>query len=96
MSAPATLPFRVRGAILLRLLAVQGAWNYETLMGNGIAFAEGQAVSQRVIGRSLAGWFDGVVTVAPHLHRTHDLGDVFPGRAAIALQPVEEIGRAHV
>jgi PTS system mannose-specific IID component len=39
MSAPAQLPFGVRLAILVRLLAVQGAWNYETLMGNGIAFA---------------------------------------------------------
>lgn len=39
MSAPTSLPIRVRLAILLRLLAVQGAWNYETLMGNGIAFA---------------------------------------------------------
>ncbi len=39
MTAPAQLPFGVRLAILLRLLAVQGAWNYETLMGNGIAFA---------------------------------------------------------
>ncbi len=25
--------------MFLRLLAVQGAWNYETLMGNGVAFA---------------------------------------------------------
>ncbi|MGQ0646614.1 MAG: PTS system mannose/fructose/sorbose family transporter subunit IID [Gemmatimonadaceae bacterium] len=28
-----------RGAILIRLLAIQGAWNYETLVGNGIGFA---------------------------------------------------------
>lgn len=33
------LPLRTQGAMFLRLLAVQGAWNYETLMGNGIAFA---------------------------------------------------------
>ncbi len=33
------LPFSTRAAMFLRLLAVQGAWNYETLMGNGIAFA---------------------------------------------------------
>jgi mannose/fructose/N-acetylgalactosamine-specific phosphotransferase system component IID len=33
------LPLRTRAAMFLRLLAVQGAWNYETLMGNGIAFA---------------------------------------------------------
>lgn len=38
MSAP-TLPLGTRAAILLRLLAVQGSWNYETLLGNGIAFA---------------------------------------------------------
>lgn len=39
MSAPHKLPFGVQLATLLRLFAVQGAWNYETLMGNGIAFA---------------------------------------------------------
>ena len=38
MSAPA-LPLRTQAAIAGRLLAIQGAWNYETLLGNGIAFA---------------------------------------------------------
>jgi len=38
MSAP-ELPRRVRAAMFLRLLAVQGSWNYETMLGNGIAFA---------------------------------------------------------
>lgn len=32
------LPFRTRVAILCRMLAIQGAWNYETLVGNGIGF----------------------------------------------------------
>lgn len=32
------LPLRTRMQILLRLLAVQGSWNYETLLGNGIGF----------------------------------------------------------
>lgn len=32
------LPLRTRGAMLLRLFAIQGSWNYETLMGNGMAF----------------------------------------------------------
>jgi PTS system mannose-specific IID component len=39
---PATgipLPFRAKAAIYLRLLAVQGSWNYETLLGTGIGFA---------------------------------------------------------
>ena len=38
MTAPG-LPRRTRAAMLLRLLAVQGSWNYETMLGNGIAFA---------------------------------------------------------
>lgn len=39
--APAVpaLPIRVRAAMLLRMLAIQGVWNYETMLGNGIAFA---------------------------------------------------------
>jgi mannose PTS system EIID component len=32
------LPLRTRLAMLLRLLAVQGSWNYETMHGNGIGF----------------------------------------------------------
>lgn len=32
------LPLRVEAAIFLRLLAIQGSWNYETLLGNGIGF----------------------------------------------------------
>jgi len=32
------LPARTRAAIFLRMLAIQGAWNYETLVGNGIGF----------------------------------------------------------
>ena len=33
-----SLPLRVEAAMLLRLLAIQGSWNYETLLGNGIGF----------------------------------------------------------
>lgn len=32
------VPFATKAAIFLRLFAIQGAWNYETLLGNGIAF----------------------------------------------------------
>jgi PTS system mannose-specific IID component len=39
MSEALRLPLGTRLAIFARLLAVQGAWNYETMMGNGIAFA---------------------------------------------------------
>ena len=32
------LPLRTRAAIFLRMLAIQGSWNYEILLGNGIGF----------------------------------------------------------
>ena len=40
MSTPpkTELPFRTRLGLFVRLLAIQGAWNYETLLGNGIGF----------------------------------------------------------
>jgi mannose PTS system EIID component len=39
MSDRKKVPFRCRAAIWFRLFAVQGSWNYETLMGTGIGFS---------------------------------------------------------
>ena len=46
--APATfsLPLKTRIAMFIRLLAIQGAWNYETLLGNGIGFCVEPALRQ--------------------------------------------------
>ncbi len=41
------------------------------------AFHPGEAVSQKVLAGLLSQAFDRVVTVDPHLHRTHDLNSVF-------------------
>src|SRR5512134_3654591 len=49
----ASLPFMTRVAMFVRLLAVQGAWNYETLVGNGIGFCVEPAL------RRLPGGLDG-------------------------------------
>lgn len=38
LQARTRLPLRTELAMLLRLLGIQGAWNYETLLGNGIGF----------------------------------------------------------
>jgi PTS system mannose-specific IID component len=35
----AALPWRTQVAIFVRLLAIQGAWNFETLLGNGVGFS---------------------------------------------------------
>jgi PTS system mannose-specific IID component len=32
------LPFRTTASMFVRLLAIQGAWNYEILLGNGVGF----------------------------------------------------------
>ena len=48
-----TLPLSTRIAMFFRLLAVQGAWNYETLVGNGIGFCVEPAL------RRLPGGLDG-------------------------------------
>jgi PTS system mannose-specific IID component len=32
------IPVRIRLSMFVRLMAIQGAWNYETLLGNGIGF----------------------------------------------------------
>jgi ribose-phosphate pyrophosphokinase len=58
---------------------------YLCYMRQDKAFHSGEAVSQRVIGNWLAGMFDRIVTVDPHLHRTPDIADVFPGAEADAL-----------
>ncbi len=38
MTSGVVLPVSTRAAMFLRMLAIQGAWNYETLVGNGIGF----------------------------------------------------------
>lgn len=71
---------RERGARRIDLVAP-----YLAYMRQDIEFNPGEVVSQRVMGSWFAGLFDSVVTVEPHLHRTTDLGGVFPGRQALAL-----------
>lgn len=58
---------------------------YLCYMRQDIAFQKGEAVSQRVIGTMLAQWFDYVVTIDPHLHRTQSLSDVLPETEATVL-----------
>ena len=38
-AARTRLPLRTELAMLLRVFAIQGSWNYETLIGNGIGFS---------------------------------------------------------
>jgi len=80
---------RSLGASLLTLVAP-----YLAYMRQDTAFAPGEAISQRVIGRWLADLFDAVVTIDPHLHRVGALHEAVPAAASVALSAAPLIGAA--
>lgn len=55
------------------------------------AFAPGEAVSQQIVGRFLAGLCDALITVDPHLHRVARLQDAVPVPVAVALSGAEAL-----
>ena len=65
---------------------------YLAYMRQDMAFTPGEAVSQRHIGQALAGWFDAVITVDPHLHRVATMDEVLPGRRGLALSAAPLLG----
>ena len=67
---------------------------YLAYMRQDIAFHQGEAVSQRVIGKLIAEHFDAVLTVDPHLHRISSLGAVIPNIPAIALSAAPALCKA--
>lgn len=87
----ATSALRNQGADRVVLVAP-----YLCYMRQDTAFHTGEAVSQRAVGRFLAGIVDRIVTVDPHLHRTKRLDAVFPSIASQALSAAALIGRALV
>jgi ribose-phosphate pyrophosphokinase len=58
---------------------------YLCYMRQDKAFSPGEAISQTIIGQLLADLFDDVITVDPHLHRTHHLIDAVPASKALTL-----------
>ncbi len=64
---------------------------YLCYMRQDTAFQEGEAISQKVIGKLLATAVDRVVTVDAHLHRTKTIAEVFPGIEADNLSAMPAI-----
>ncbi len=58
---------------------------YLAYMRQDTAFHPGEVVSQKVVGRFLAGLFDAVITVDPHLHRIRTLNEAIALPHAISL-----------
>jgi ribose-phosphate pyrophosphokinase len=64
---------------------------YLCYMRQDAAFYEGEAISQKVIGRLIAEAVDRVITVDAHLHRTGSITNVFPGIEADNLSAMPAI-----
>lgn len=58
---------------------------YLGYMRQDMAFTPGEAVSQRIVGSFLAGLFDSVITVDPHLHRVATLHEAVPVARPVVL-----------
>lgn len=58
---------------------------YLAYMRQDIAFRPGEVVSQKIVGQFLAGLFDAVITVDPHLHRIARLDEAIPRGDALSL-----------
>ena len=67
---------------------------YMCYMRQDTAFLDGEAISQKVIGRLLAGTVDRIITVDAHLHRTTDIRDVFSGIEADNLSAIPAIAES--
>lgn len=67
---------------------------YLCYMRQDAAFHEGEAISQRAIGRMIATTVDRIITVDAHLHRTSDIAAVFPGIEAENLPATPAIADA--
>jgi ribose-phosphate pyrophosphokinase len=97
---PLALPllFASRTARALGARSVGLVAPYLAYMRQDKPFEPGQAVSSVHFGTFLSWAFDWTVTVDPHLHRHHDLGPLFGGRAeAVSSVPVvAEWIRTHV
>jgi len=66
---------------------------YLCYMRQDMAFHPGEAVSQRIIGRFLAGLVDAVITVDAHLHRITRLDEAIPLPHAYNLSAAPLLGR---
>lgn len=65
---------------------------YLCYMRQDKAFEPGEAVSQGIVGSWLAGLFERIITVDPHLHRTATLSEALPGTDAVALSAAPLMG----
>lgn len=95
-AVPPQLPMRVRLAMLLRCFAVQGAWNYEILLGNGIGFCVEPALRLLPGGRDGQRYREALARQSAYFNAHPYLASVAVGalaRAELDGEPPEKIER---
>lgn len=91
-SAP-TLPMTTRLLVLARLLTVQGSYNYETMIGNGIAFAMEPALRLLPGGRGGAAYREALARQAGYFNAHPYLAGLAVGALARAELSFEDPAR---
>lgn len=89
----APLPFRTRMLMLARLLTVQGSYNYETMIGNGMAFAMEPALRLLPGGRGGEAYRDALAREARYFNAHPYLASIAVGALARAELALEEPAR---
>lgn len=95
-AAAPRLPLRTRAAIFLRLLAIQGSWNYELLLGNGIGFCVEPALRQLPGGVKGAPFKEALARESQYFNAHPYLASLAVGalaRAELDGEPAERIER---
>lgn len=96
MTAMLRLPFGTRLNIATRLFAIQGSWNYETLLGNGIGFCIEPALRSLPGGRGGSAYRDALARQSQYFNAHPYLAAVAVGSLARAEhdgEPAERIER---
>jgi len=71
---------------------------YLAYMRQDKRFRQGEGISSHYFARLLSSHLDWLLTVDPHLHRIHDLGEIYsiPAQAVTAVAPIADWIREHV
>lgn len=90
------LPWHARIAIVVRMMAIQGVWNYETMLGNGIAFSLEPALRRLPGGRGGEAYRSAMTRNSGYFNAHPYLASVAVGalaRAELDLTSPEQVDR---
>lgn len=71
---------------------------YLAYMRQDIRFHEGEGISSRYFAKLMSHYVDSLITVDPHLHRYHSLGEIYsiPASSLTAVEPIAQYIKQHI